>query len=196
MIPAYPVNLDLAGRPVLVVGGGTVAARKIDELVRCGATVTVVSPHSCEDVHRAAAAGTISLDERPYRAGEAAGYRLVITATDRREVNQAVHDDAEAAGVWVNAADDPQRCTFTLPARHRVGPVTVAVSTGGASPALASWLCRRLANEVGPEFADLAEILAGRRRAIHDAGGSTEDLAWDAVIEAELAALRDAGGRR
>ena len=141
--PLFPVGLVVAGRRCLVVGGGRIAARKVAQLVACGADVTVVAP----DV--------VPLAGRPARgrrrsaaatgAGEAAGYRLVITATGDPAVDQAVFDDAEAAGVWVNAADDPARCSFTLPAVTRQGPVTVAVATDGTSPALAAWLRDRLA---------------------------------------------------
>jgi siroheme synthase-like protein len=90
----------------------------------------------------------------------------VIAATDDPAVNRQVHDDADAAGVWVNAADDPANCTFTLPAVLRRGSVTVSVATGGASPALAAWLRDRLAgSEVGPEYEVLADLLAEARAA-------------------------------
>ncbi|MGH8919120.1 MAG: precorrin-2 dehydrogenase/sirohydrochlorin ferrochelatase family protein, partial [Actinomycetes bacterium] len=130
----YPVSLVVASRPCLVVGGGMVAARKVEGLVRSGAAVTVVAPQVAPSIEQLAATSGVVIERRAYRAGEAAGYRLVITATGLPEVDAAVAADAGAGGVWVNSADDPEHCTFLLPAVHRDGPVTVAVSTGGASP--------------------------------------------------------------
>jgi siroheme synthase-like protein len=161
--PLYPVGLIVAGRRVLVVGGGKVAADKVRNLVACDAEVTVVAPDVDDEI---ASLDGVTVEQRPYRPGEAAdnGYRLVIAATDDAAVNRRVHDDAEAAGVWVNAADDPANCTFTLPAVLRRGRVTVGVATGGSSPALAAWLRDRIAaTEVGPEYEVLADLLAEAR---------------------------------
>ena len=191
--PHYPVNLVVAGRRCLVVGGGRVAARKAAGLVACGADVTVVAPEVAPET----AALAVRIERRCYRRGEVAGYRLVIAATGDPEVNQAVFDDGEAAGVWVNAADDPERCSVTLPAVVRRGPVTVTASTGGTSPALASWLRQRLAAELPAELAELAEVLARRRAALHAEGRSTEGIDWPSIIVDELERLRrsPAGGR-
>jgi siroheme synthase-like protein len=178
--PLYPVGLVVAGRPVLVVGGGRVAARKTGDLVACGARVTVVAP---EVVPTLAQRAEVTVERRPYRAGEAAGYRLVVTATGDRAVDQQVYDDAEAAGVWVNSADDPERCTFTLPAVVRHDPVVVAIATGGHSPALATWLRRRLSDQLGPEVAVLAGLLGEARSRVRAAGRSTEDLDWQALLD-------------
>jgi len=183
---SYPVNLVIAGKPVLVVGGGAVAARKAAGLVAAGAVVTVVAP----DIHPDVEALPVTIERRPYKAGEAAGYRLAITATGDAQVNQSVFDDGEAAGVWVNAADDPERCSFTLPAVVRRGPVLVTASTGGASPALSSWLRERLDAQLGPELCELATILAARRAELKAQGKSTEDVDWSPIIESELARLR------
>jgi siroheme synthase (precorrin-2 oxidase/ferrochelatase) len=165
-----PVSLDVAGRRVLVVGTGPVADRRAAALVDAGAVVTRV-------------------DAGDYRPGGVAGYWLVLVDAGPA-VNRAVFEEAEAAGVWCNAADDPANCSFLVPAIVRRGPVTVAVSTGGASPALASWLRRELEVAVGPEFADVALRLAEERRRIHAAGGSTEGVDWACRIEAHLARSR------
>jgi precorrin-2 dehydrogenase/sirohydrochlorin ferrochelatase len=160
--PLYPVGLIVAGRRVLVVGGGRVAAEKVRNLAACGAAVTVVAP----DVDDAISSlDAVTVEQRAYEPGDAAnGYRLVIAATDDAAVNRQVHDDADGAGVWVNAADDPANCTFTLPAVLRRGKVTVGVATGGSSPALAGWLRDRIATtEVGPEYEVLADLLAEAR---------------------------------
>ena len=180
----YPVNLNLNGRACLVVGGGSVAARKVASLVVCGADVTVVAPRVDPAISDLT---SVTIERRPYRRGEAARYRLVVTATDDPAVNQAVYDDAEAAGVWVNSADDPERCSFTLPAVVRRGPVLLTASTGAASPALSAWLRGRLEQEFGPELADLAATLAVQRARIHAEGASTEGVDWASIIEAEMA---------
>lgn len=183
----HPVGLVLTGRPVLVVGGGPVAARKAEGLAAAGARVTLVAPAVSP---AARAIPGIVVQERTYERGEAAGYRLVVTATGVREVDQAVFDDAEAAGVWVNSADDPARCSFVLPAVLRRGPVTVAVSTGGASPALAGYLRDRIGEVVDPEVGDAALALATERAGVQAAGGSTEALDWRPRVEAALAEAR------
>ena len=103
-------------------------------------------------------------------------------------------DDAEAAGVWVNSADDPERCTFTLPAVVRRDPVVVAIATGGHSPALATWLRRRLSDELGPEVAVLAGLLGEARARVRATGRSTEDLDWQALLDDGLLDLLVAEG--
>jgi siroheme synthase-like protein len=112
-----------------------------------------------------------------------------VTATGDHSVDAAVHDDAENAGVWVNSADDPDHCTFVLPAVTRDGPVTVAISTGGASPALASWLRRRVAEAIGPGLAPLASLLDDARQRIHSRGASTETVDWEALLDGPLPGL-------
>jgi precorrin-2 dehydrogenase/sirohydrochlorin ferrochelatase len=182
----YPVNLVLTDRPCLVVGGGNVALRKVEGLVACGAAVTVVAPQVVD----ALAALPVTIERRPYERGEAArGYRLVVTATDDRSVNQAVFDDADAAGVWVNSADDPDRCSFTLPAVVRRGPLMLTVATGGHSPAVASWLRSRLEQEYGPEYETLIQLLAEERAALQAEGRSTEGLAWQTALESDMLSL-------
>jgi siroheme synthase (precorrin-2 oxidase/ferrochelatase) len=161
-----PVSIDVAGRPVLVVGEGDPADRKAAIMADAGAVVTRM--RHCE-----------------YQPGDARRYRLVIVAGDRQS-NAPIFADADASGVWCNAADDPEHCSFLFPSVLRRGPVTVAVSTGGASPALAAWLRRDLEAVVGPEIADVALRLAEERRRVHASGASTEGIDWAARIRAEL----------
>jgi siroheme synthase-like protein len=181
---AYPVVLRLSGRRVLVVGGGAVAARKVEGLLVTGAAVTVVAPAVVAELRHAAARGEVEIVERPYRSGDLEGSWLVLTATDDDTTQQQVFDDAEAAGIWVNAADDPQRCSFFLPAVHRRDPVLVAVSTQGTSPALAAWLRDRAAAALPERLEELVATLARRRAEVQAQGRSTEDEDWPAVIEA------------
>jgi precorrin-2 dehydrogenase/sirohydrochlorin ferrochelatase len=188
----YPVNLVLTGRRCLVVGGGRIAARKVEGLVACGAQVHVVAPAVGPEVRDHAGAG-VTWEERPYRRGEVAGYRLALAATDDGEVNRAVFVDGEDAGVWTNSADDPANCAFTLPAVVRRGPLMVTVSTGGYSPALATWLRTRVAEEVGPEYEVLVELLAAEREAIQASGRSTEGIDWQKALDSDMLALIRAG---
>ena len=181
--PTYPVNLVVDGRPCLVVGGGRVAARKAEGLQRCGARVHVVAPEVGPDIK---ALPGVTWDERPYEPGDATGYRLVIAATDVTTVNRAVHDDAEAAGVWVNSADDPANCSFILPSVLRRGPLTVAVSTGGHSPGLAVWLRRQLEPAVGPEMETLLDLLSSTREALRAEGRSSEDVNWQSLLDSDI----------
>jgi len=166
---------------VLVVGGGRVAAGKVRRLVEAGAVVTVVAP----EVDASISALEVTVVRRPYQAGEVAGYRLAVTATGTA-VDAQVFAEGEAAGVWVNSADDPAHCSFTLPAVARRGPIQVAVSTGGHSPALASWLRSRFEAELGPEYEMLLEILRERREALRSDGTPTEGLAWREALDSGL----------
>lgn len=139
----YPVFLDVEGKDVLVVGTGTMAQEKVDGLRAAGAAVYVVSAGAFADA-------------------DVEGKSLVIAATDEA-TGTRVAFAAGRANIFCNVADVPQHCSFILPAIHREGPITVAVSTGGASPALAQWLRGRIAELVGPEHARLAERLRALR---------------------------------
>jgi precorrin-2 dehydrogenase/sirohydrochlorin ferrochelatase len=191
--PQYPVNLIVDGRRCLVVGGGAVARRKVEGLVACGAVVTVVAPQLDEGLAVLEASGTISVERRRYRRREAGGYRLVVAATDDPVVNRAVFDDGEAAGVWVNAADEPASCSFTLPSVVRRGPIMVTVATGGHSPALSTWLRRHVESELGEEYVVLLELLSQERAAIKAAGRSTGDLDWLSALDSNMLDLIRAG---
>lgn len=188
--PLYPVNLLLTGRSCLVVGGGRVAVGKVRGLVEAGAHVTVVAP---EVDDRILAMAAVVVERRAYRPGEVARHRLVIAATGDPAVNQRVYDDGEAAGVWVNSADDPERCSVILPARVRQGRLTVTVSTAGHSPAVASWLRARLADELGPEYDELIGLLSEAREEVRAQGHSTEQLDWRAALDSGILDLVRAG---
>lgn len=191
--PVYPVSLVVAGKPCLVVGAGHVAARKAAGLVAAGAKVDVVATEvlvPAEDL-----AGVESVQERPYQPGEAARYWLVMAATGDAATNRSIYQDAEAAGVWVNSADDPASCSFILPAVARQGPVSVAISTGGHSPALAAWLRAHVAQEMGPEVAELAQMLSEVRARVKQAGRSTEDIDWRRSLDWAMLDLIRSGRR-
>jgi precorrin-2 dehydrogenase/sirohydrochlorin ferrochelatase len=183
---AYPVLLDLHGVAVLVVGAGPVAARKAAGLAAAGAVVRVVAPDVSAAMEAELHAGHVgTVERRPFEPADLDGVRLVVTATGD-DVDHAVAAAATAAGIWVNAADRPDDCGFILPAIARRGRVSIAVSTDGASPALA----RRLRDEAGRILSDdvaaLAERLAAARAAIKEQGGSTEQHDWDSEIDTVL----------
>lgn len=184
---SYLINVTLAGQPVLVVGAGTIAARKIESLLDAGATVRVVAPRVSDAVARLAAGGRIVLDRRAYGPGDAAGARLVVAATDDEEVNASVSRDATAAGVLVNVVDRPALCTFTIPAVVRRGALTLAVATEGQCPACARAIREELEDRYGPEYDAVLQLLGRARASLRAAG-------WDSPrIQATLADLWRAG---
>ncbi len=156
----YPVMLDLTGARCLVVGGGTVALRKVKGLLAVGAAVTVVAP--MVDARLRELAG-VTVEERPFRTTDLHGVALVIVATDDAALNRSVACDARNLGVLVNVVDCPALCSFILPATLKHGPVQVSVSTGGSSPSLARKLRDVVGKAVGPEYGELAHLLGELR---------------------------------
>jgi len=163
--------LDVAGRRCVVVGGGIVGLEKAAGLAACGAAVTVVSP----ELHESFSELEVEWVRRRYRKADLRGAFLVIAATADRSVNERVHRDAEARGMLVNVADVPDLCNFILPAVHREGPIAVAVSTGGASPALAKRLRSQIAELVTPGHADLAQELRAMRPEVKERFSTYEE---------------------
>jgi precorrin-2 dehydrogenase / sirohydrochlorin ferrochelatase len=155
----YLVCLDLRGRSCLVVGGGRVAYEKAEGLLDCGAEVTVVAPEIDAEV----AALPVRVVQRPFRESDVVGRFLVIAATNERLVNSRVSSAADQRGIPCNVADDPELCSFILPAVVRRDPIAVAVSTGGASPALAQRLRDDIGDLVTERHAELAERLQALR---------------------------------
>jgi siroheme synthase-like protein len=188
----YPVSLDVAGLRCLVVGGGPVAARKARGLLACGAYVTAIAPSLAAEMEELAPL-LQELHHRVYEPGDAASFRLVLTATGLEGVDAEVYADAEAHGVWVNSADDRAHSSFILPAVHRDGTVTLAVSTGGLSPALAVWLRDRLSEECGDGIGLLAELLHEVRARLLEAGLPTDTVEWAELLEGPLPSLVAAG---
>jgi precorrin-2 dehydrogenase / sirohydrochlorin ferrochelatase len=178
----YPASLVVAGKRCVVVGGGSVAARKTRALVDAGADVLVIAPKISEEIK----ALPVKVAERAYRRGDLSAAWLALAATDDPIVNRQVFTDGQDVRVWVNVADDPEACAFTLPAVMRQGPVTVAVSTSGYSPALARWLRERIAADLGPEVALLAELLSEARDALKASGRSTEDVDWRRALDSDM----------
>ena len=170
----FPAFLDLRGRRCLVVGGGTVAERKVRDLLACATDVTVVSPAVTATLAQLAAAGTIVHRRRRFRASDARGIALVVTATDDADVDRVVVRAARRAHALVNVVDRADLCDFIVPSVLRRGELQIAVSTGGRSPALAREIRRRLEPAFGPEYAELVER-AGLLRAQARAAAITRD---------------------
>jgi precorrin-2 dehydrogenase / sirohydrochlorin ferrochelatase len=181
----YMACLDLRGRRCVVVGGGSVGLEKAKGLLACGADVLVVSPHFRDEL---LALGVHRRRGR-YRAGDLDGAFLVIAATSDRATNERVHRDAEARGMLCNVADVPDLCNFILPAVHREGPIAVAVSTGGASPALAKRIRDDVAAIVTPEHAELAVRLREMRPWVKERYPSYEERRafFDSLVAEALA---------
>jgi precorrin-2 dehydrogenase/sirohydrochlorin ferrochelatase len=161
----YPIFLKLEGRRVLVVGGGNVAAEKIYAALRSATDVTVIAPRVVEAIRRWAEQGRVKHLAEEYRQGMARGYFLVIAATDSPSVNRAVYDEASSSGALVNAVDDPDYCSFYAASVVSRGDFQIAISTGGASPALAQQVRRELEERYGPEYGPWTAWL-GRMRAL------------------------------
>jgi siroheme synthase-like protein len=184
MTQYYMACLNLEGRRTLVVGGGDVALEKARGLLGCGASVTVVAPEVVPEIHGL----PVVWRPRRYRERDLGGAFLVIAATSDRRVNRRVHADAETRGMLCNVADVPELCNFILPAVHREGPIAVAVSTGGASPALAKRIRSEIAQRIGPEHAALARRLHALRPEAKRRFPSYEERRdyFEALVEAAL----------
>jgi len=157
--PLYVACLRLAGRRCVVVGGGEVGLEKVEGLLACDAEVTLVAPEAEPELAEHAREGSIVWDRREYRPTDLDGAFLVIASTDRTAVNIAVFEEAERRSMLVNVVDVPPLCNFILPAVVRSGPLAIAISTAGASPALAKRMKAEIAESFGAPYAQLAVLL-------------------------------------
>ena len=189
MAPYYPVFLDLKGRPCVVIGGGDVAERKIQNLLECHARITVISPVATPSIGEWAGRGELQWQAREYVAGDLKGAMLAIAATDQEWVNEAVADEAAKEGVILNVVDKPGLCTFIAPAVVRRGEVTVAVSTGGSSPALARKMRESLERSEALEYAHLAGVLSSARKELKLRRAEVHPDRWQECINGDLVAL-------
>ncbi len=190
----FPVCLRLQGKRVLLVGAGTIADERGQQLVEAGARLRVVAPQVSPSLRALADAGRLELWERPYALGDVHGHAVVFVATDDRRVSQAVADEARALGIWVNTADMPELCDFTLPSVGRRGPIVVAVSTSGQAPALARQLRQHFAAQVLPGHVRLARLVGWLRQRLP--GGPARMRLLKQLVEGEAGALLVAGRRR
>lgn len=161
-----PLHIDLRGQDCLVVGGGALALRKIELLIRAGAAVSVVAKACCDEVRGLAESGVVQLTERGYRSTDADGRRLVIAATDDAAINARIYADCEARATWVNTVDAPELCSAIFPAIVDRGSVQVSVSTGGRSPTLARIVRGWIEARLPPRLGELADFVAERRERV------------------------------
>jgi siroheme synthase-like protein len=157
--PFYIACLKLTGRRCIVVGGGEVGLEKVEGLLACDGDVVLVAPEAVPELQELAAEGSIRWLRREYRTGDLERTFIAIAATDDTDTNVRVYEDAERRAMLVNVVDVPPLCNFILPAIVRTGPLAIAISTAGASPALAKRIKRQIADEFGEEYARLAILL-------------------------------------
>jgi siroheme synthase-like protein len=157
--PFYIACLRLTGRRCVVVGAGDVGLEKVEGLLACGGEVVLVAPDATPPLRELADEGSIRWEQREYETGDLEGTFIAIAATNDTDVNIRVFEDAERRAMLVNVVDVPPLCNFILPAIHRTGPLAIAISTAGASPALAKRLKREIGEAYGEPYARLAELL-------------------------------------
>ena len=189
----YPVYLNLKGRRCVVFGGGAVAEDKILKLQTSGAIISVISPDVTPVIQSLSEQGKLDWQPRKYQPGDLAGAFMAIAATNNRDVNRCIFEEAEESGILLNVVDDPVFCSFIAPAIVRRGNVTLAISTGGASPALARKLRESLEESPALEWADLASVMSRVRREVRRMGLSIDRQRWQCGITHKILKLAQAG---
>jgi precorrin-2 dehydrogenase/sirohydrochlorin ferrochelatase len=190
----YPVCLRLHGKRVLLIGAGSIAEGRALQLLETGARLRMIAPEATETLRRLAAQGELELLERPYAPGDLTGHAVVFVATDDRRVSEAVAEEARALGIWLNAADEPDLCDFTLPSVGRRGAITVAVSTQGQSPALARHLRQRLTDQISLHHVQLARLSGWLRERLPR--GPRRSRLLRLLVEEDIRGLLAKGQRR
>ena len=195
MTSYYPVYLNLKGRRCVIVGGGTVAEGKISRLLDSGADICVVSPDATPGIRQFVADGAVRWEQRRYERGDLEGAFIAIAATNVREVNRSIFEEAEQRGVMLNAVDDPPNCSFIAPSIVQRGPVTLAISTGGVSPALARKLRESLQVSEALAWADLSSVMAVARSHLREAEllSTIDPQRWQCCITYDLVEMAQAG---
>ncbi|HEV8487165.1 MAG TPA: bifunctional precorrin-2 dehydrogenase/sirohydrochlorin ferrochelatase [Blastocatellia bacterium] len=193
----YPAFLDLRDRNCLVAGGGAVAERKVESLLECGALVKVVTREATSVLTELARSGSIELGLRDYISDDLMGIFLVIAATDDPTVQARIGIEAKERGLLVNVVDDPANCTFIVPAVARRGALSIAVSTGGRSPALAARIREKLEGLFGPEYEEWVDLLGQLRETLAVRFPDTEERkgAWYRVVDSNCLELIRRGER-
>jgi len=185
----YPIYLNMQGRRCLVIGGGVVAERKIAGLLEVGARPTVVSPVITDAIARWSKENAVELIARSYQTADLSHYEIAFVATDDGKINAQVFSDSRRLGVWVNAADDPAHCDFILPSVLRRGDLTVAVSSGGSSPALSRTLREELELYFTEEYELLVKLAAEARAELRTRGISVPFETWRRALSGEVRQL-------
>lgn len=186
-LPAYyPVLLNISGKRCVVIGGGQVALRKVRALLEHGANVEVISPEFCSELGQLDENGEIHVRNREYQAGDLKGVFIVIAATDNRDINLQVKNEARMNAVLVNVVDDAENSDFIVPSYLRRGDITIAVSTAGRSPALARKIRARLEKDFGEEYASLALLIDEVRTEVKRQGIKVDGDTWQEALDLDL----------
>ena len=192
----YPIFLDIADRPVVVIGGGEVALRKVEGLLNAAARITVISPSLHSDLEVLVQQGRVRHIARGYRPGDLDGYVLAFVGTDDRSLNVTVAGEGKERGVWVNAIDDPTNCDFIMPAIVRRGNLTVAISTGGGSPAAARKIREDMEGSLTDEYVLLVEVAAEVRRELLSKDILVDAEVWSVALDSDFRTLLAQGKRQ
>jgi siroheme synthase-like protein len=196
--PYYPIYIDIEDRDVLIVGGGAVCARKAETMMKYGARVTIVSPRITDEIEEWERAGMLSVTRAPYSEAVLEGRSLVIASTDDKCVNGRIARDCRRRRIPVNVVDVTHLCEFIVPAIVEQGSVQIAVSTGGKSPALARTLKEDLQRFVGPEYAEVNDLLGTLRKSAKSVLPTDVDRKrfFDGIIAAGILDMLRGGRRR
>jgi len=198
--PYYPIYLDIEGRDVVIIGGGQVCARKAETMMKYGARVTVVSPDFTDEIEKWAGEGCLSLSRKHYDPSDLGGANIVIASTDDESVNEQIAADCRARRIPVNVVDVTPLCEFIVPAIIEKGSIQIAISTGGKSPALARTLKEDLHRAIGPEYAEINDVLGSLRNGAKAAASLPTDIDrkrfFDGIIARGVLELLRAGRRR
>ena len=179
----YPAFLSIEDRPCLVVGGGQIAERKVKGLLDADARVTVVSPTVTPRLQRRIDKGQVTYFPREFQSSDLDGFYLLIAATDDMPLNRKVGIEGRSLGLIVNVVDDTPYCDFIAPSIVRRGDITFAISTGGASPALARWLRRQVEQQFPPEYSGLARVMSRVRLQVRGEGRKVSPARWQKSID-------------
>ena len=189
----YPVFIDVKGRRCVVIGGGKIGEEKVLKLLECGAQVVVISPEVDGGVSDLADGERVTWHRREYRPGDLEGAFIAIAATDDNRVNRRIAEEAGERNVLLNVVDVTHLCTFIAPAVARRGDVTIAVSTGGASPALARKFREELSRTWLLEYADLTPVLSEARAELKRLGAKVHPDHWQECIDEDLLSMVQEG---
>lgn len=190
----YPINVDLRNRPCLVIGGGTVAERKVTRLLDEGAVVTIIAPTATDTLKDRASSGLLTWKAKKYERGDEKPFFLIICATDDESVSRMASQAAEDAGKPINVCDVPELCSFTLPAIVRQGDLQLAISTNGKGPAFSRWLRQKLEQQFDDRYSRWLDEVARVRSAAREALPSSKDrhAFWRTALSDDVMALVEA----
>lgn len=190
-MPVYPINLDLSGRHCACIGGGSVAARKVEDLLQAGALVTIISPVLTSALQQLVQAQKIIHIAQQYQPGVIGAFFMVICATNNTAVNRAAAEESRSKGALVNVVDAPELCDFTVPSKMTRGDLLITVSTGGKSPALAKKLRLELEDRYGPEYGTYLEWAGAIREQMKNRLETSKEREyfWQQTLDDEVLSL-------